>query len=102
MLSRRRWGGLAEPSGLAPGDAVVLGIPFDGGGGWRPGAPQAPRRLREISDASPAISEDGFIVPAGTFRVFDAGDVEPEPREPRSEFFARVELTARALLQSSG
>jgi agmatinase len=102
MIPRRPWGGLSEPSGLAPGDAAILGVPFDGGACWRPGAAQAPRRLRELSDTSPAISEEGHIIQPEAFRVYDAGDVEPEAGEPRGEYFARIELNARALLQSSG
>jgi len=102
MIARHPWGGLSEPTGLAPGDMAVLGIPFDGGACWRAGAAQAPRRLREISTTSPAISEDGYVIDPEAFRLYDAGDVEPEPAEPRTEFFARVELTARSLLQASG
>lgn len=102
MIARLPWGGLARPSDQVPGDVTILGVPFDGGACWRIGAAQAPRRLREISDTSPAISEDGFVVEPEAFRVYDVGDVEPEPREPRVEYFARVELAARAALQSSG
>jgi agmatinase len=101
VISRAPWGGLArEGSGAA--DVAVLGVPYDGAVSWRAGAAQAPARLREISDTSPAISEDGFVVDPGRFRVQDLGDVAPQPGDEhdprRAAYFARVEEVARAAL----
>ncbi len=100
MISRHPWGGLAVPGLEPPHDLVVLGLPYDAGACWRGGAADAPRRLREISGTSPAISEDGDIVDPALLRLRDAGDVAPEGGDgrlpetaARQAYFARVEQT---------
>jgi agmatinase len=80
MIPRHPWGGQADPASSRPADVVLLGLPYDGAASWRTGAAEAPRRLREISHTSPAISEDGHVVDPGRFLVRDAGDV-PAPRD---------------------
>lgn len=72
----------------------MLGVPWDGSVGWRPGAAEAPRRLRQISHTSPAISEDGFAIEPARFRVRDLGDVGPQIEEDVLHYFDRVEKTA--------
>src|SRR3989449_3701367 len=95
MISRAQWGGLALPNLELPHDVVILGLPFDGGACWRAGAAEAPRRLREISASSPAVSEEGHAVDPGRLRVRDAGDIAPEPGTTgdtaRQAYFSRVE-----------
>ncbi len=104
MLSRHPWGGLADPALPPPSDVVILGLPYDGAACWRPGASQAPRRLREISTSSPAISEEGYVVDASLLRVRDLGDIVPDAtaggasgsgpaaaEAGRAEYFNRVE-----------
>jgi len=95
MISRPPWGGLALPNLDLPHDVVILGLPFDGGACWRPGAADAPRRLREISGTSPAVSEEGHPVDPARLRVRDAGDIAPEPGTTgdtaRQAYFSRVE-----------
>jgi agmatinase len=99
MISRHPWGGLADPDGHGPADVVILGLPYEGGACWRGGSAEAPRRLREISASSPAISETGFVIDAEMLRVIDAGDVIPDHAgsaddAARRRYFARVEETA--------
>ena len=95
MITRPPWGGLALPDLELPHDVVILGLPFDAGACWRAGSAEAPRRLREISATSPAISEEGQAVDPGRLRVRDAGDIAPETGatdEPaRRVYFSRVE-----------
>ncbi|MEK7798939.1 MAG: arginase family protein [Acidobacteriota bacterium] len=108
MISRHPWGGLAVPGLELPHDVVILGLPYEAGACWRGGASAAPRRLREISGSSPAISEDGYVVDPALLRLRDAGDIEPAdngvrpatgaaaPGGPatdaaRQAYFARVE-----------
>jgi arginase family enzyme len=79
MIPRHPWGGLADPALNSPADLLILGLPWEGGACWRGGASEAPRRLRAISNSSPAISESGTIVTPDILRVLDLGDVEPEP-----------------------
>src|SRR3989454_11714022 len=95
MIPRPTWGGLALPNLDLPHDVVILGLPFDGGACWRSGAAEAPRRLREISASSPAISEEGHAVDPGRLRVRDAGDIAPEGESTgdatRQAYFSRIE-----------
>ncbi|HEU4400508.1 MAG TPA: arginase family protein [Candidatus Polarisedimenticolia bacterium] len=95
MIKRHPWGGLADPALPLPSDVAILGLPYDGGACWRGGAAEAPRRLRDISNTSPAISEEGYVVDQTLLRVRDLGDVAPnpgaDPETVRKEYFARVE-----------
>jgi agmatinase len=95
MIPRHPWGGLAVPNLDLPHDVVILGLPFDGAACWRAGAAEAPRRLRDISATSPAISEEGYVVGPGVLRVRDAGDLPPEgaaaDEASRQAYFTRVE-----------
>ena len=95
MISRAPWGGLALPNLELPHDVVILGLPFEGGVCWRGGTAEAPRRLREISASSPAVSEVGLPVDPGGLRIRDAGDITPEEAPPgdaaRRAYFSRVE-----------
>jgi agmatinase len=79
----------------------VLGIPFDGAGGFRSGARWAPRALREAS-LRYAPPPDGFVdletgrtLLAGT-TVADTGDVELPSLED-ALVRERIEAAARAL-----
>jgi agmatinase len=98
LIARAPWGGLAGEADR-PADVVVLGVPWDGSACWRDGAAEAPRRLREISHTSPAVSGEGQWVDPARFRVRDAGDVAVDGAAA-PDYFARVEATARALLAS--
>ena len=94
MITRPAWGGLADREADSP-QLAILGVPYDGAVSWRPGAAQAPGRLRAISATSPAIAEDGSVVDPRAFRVRDLGDVVTAASEPREDYFARVEAAAR-------
>ena len=98
MIRRHPWGGLADPALPLPSDVTILGLPYDGAACYRKGAAEAPRRLREISGSSPAISEEGYVVDPSLLRVRDLGDVAPgaadaggDPEAARRDYFARVE-----------
>jgi agmatinase len=100
MIPRAPWGGLADDRPEPPW-LTLLGVPWDGSVGWRPGAAEAPRRLRQISHTSPAISEDGFTLDPARFRVRDLGDIGPQIEEQVLRYFERVEKTARAVLSAA-
>ncbi len=95
MIRRHPWGDLADPNLPPPSDVAILGLPFEGGACWRGGAAEAPRRLREISDSSPAISEEGYIVEPSILKVKDLGDIVPVAGDSedavREDFFTRTE-----------
>lgn len=100
MIARAPWGGLCDERAGEPWLAV-LGVPWDGGVGWRPGAADAPRRLRQISHTSPAISEDGFALDPARFLVRDLGDLGPQVEESVLHYFGRVEKAAREALSAA-
>jgi agmatinase len=110
MLQRHPWGDLAPPAGAPGADVTILGIPYDGAVCFRAGAAEAPARLRAISNCSAAVSEDGYVVEPGRFRVRDAGDVEP-PRDgsgaidgseaARAAYFERVQGAATRAMAGS-
>ena len=96
MIKRHPWGGLAEPELPPPHDVVILGLPYDGAACWRGGAAEAPGRLREISNTSPSIAEDGYVVEPALLRVHDMGDIVPDAPggsddRARQAYFGRVE-----------
>jgi agmatinase len=98
VIARARWGGLAAET--ARPHVVLLGLPWDGSVSWRTGAAEAPRRLREISNTSPAISGEGEIVDPTRFAVRDAGDL-PSDGAPAAAYFDRVERAVRGLVASA-
>jgi agmatinase len=108
MIPRHPWGGLADPDATAPARVAVLGLPYDGAACWRPGAALAPRRLREISNTSPAVSEEGFVIDAATLPVRDLGDVAPESvpgasvtQSGQEAYFAKVQGIVRDAFTSA-
>jgi len=110
LIARDPWGGLAGPEPVGRSDLFVLGLPYDGSACWRQGAAEAPVRLREISATSPAVSEDGYAVDPGSFRVVDLGDVAPRAADlaeelgdaARRDYFSRVERAAADALHAGG
>ena len=105
MIFRHPWGDLADPAGSGRADVTVLGVPYDGGAGFRAGAAEAPARLRAISNSSALVSEEGYVVDKSRFHIRDAGDVPP-PRDggggqdasetARVAYFEQVQVKAQA------
>ena len=83
------WCGLNRPDmDSVDADAVIFGIPFDGGASYRAGAAQAPDMLRANTLQSTPCTErlDYF----DTFNVVDAGNF-PLTMENREEVFADIQ-----------
>lgn len=99
MIPRAAWGGLAI-EGARP-RLALLGVAWDGSVSWRPGAAEAPKRLRLISNTSPAIAEDGIAVDPARFGVRDLGDLSPQVEEPVERYFGRVETEVRRALAAT-
>jgi len=96
VLERPAWGGLAVAEG-EPHRVAILGLPYDGSACWRTGAADAPRRLREISATSPAVSELGHFVEPARLGVRDLGDLGPlEPAAAEAAEAAHREYLERA------
>jgi agmatinase len=94
MITRAPWGGLATGA-KGPPDVLILGVPYDGSACWRAGAAEAPRRLREISATSPAVSEMGELIDPDGFLVRDLGDVAVEGNPTPEAYFPAVQRAAR-------
>ena len=79
-------------------DVAVLGVPFDAGVSYRPGARFGPAHVRESSRLlrphNPAVDVDPFA----SQQVVDAGDVAVNPFDIETAI-AQVEAGARALLE---
>ena len=73
MRDRQPWFDLHDDSCEQP-DVSVLGLPYDGGVGFRAGAAAAPERLRQISRTSDPITRRGRNLRG--LRLRDYGDVE--------------------------
>jgi agmatinase len=91
-----------------PADWVVLGVPFDGGVTFRPGARFGPRAIREQSQYLKHFSiEHGVDVP-GVLSLADAGDAPVNPYDVRATLdgviahAATLGTKARKLLMLGG
>ncbi len=73
MRDRQSWFDLHDDSCEQP-DVSVLGLPYDGGVGFRAGAAAAPERMRQISRTSDPITRRGRNLRG--LRLRDFGDVE--------------------------
>ncbi len=85
----------------AAGKAAVLGVPYDLGVGYRPGARFGPRAVREASTRLGPLGTDGFFhIESGRRRlagvaVVDAGDVDVLRTQPEASLDAIEEAVAR-------
>lgn len=91
----RTWFGLNRPHLKEEDvDAVLFGIPYDGGVSYRGGTAQAPDFLRANTlHATPCTERLEWF---GDFSVYDAGNFISEDR---SEFFARVKDYVTSLVK---
>ena len=90
------WFGLNKPDRkIEDVDAVIFGIPYDGGVSYRGGAKEAPDMLRANTDhATPCSERLGFFK---DFTVLDAGNFEGEDRD---QIFSEVQEFVRGLVAS--
>jgi len=90
------WCGLNRPEmSEKDADAVIFGIPFDGGVSYRGGAAQAPDLLRANTKSSTPCTErlDFF----SDFNIVDAGNFKDEDRE---KMFAEVQEYVAGLVKA--
>lgn len=89
------WFGLNKPEKTEKDvDAVIFGIPFDGGVSYRGGAAHAPDLLRANTDhATPCTERLDFFK---DFEVLDAGNFQGEDRD---EIFSEVEAYVKSLVE---
>src|SRR3954453_7142772 len=65
-----------DPRGL---DVAIVGVPFDGGTSYRPGARLGPREIRSQSSLIRSYSYFQKVAPFDLLNVADVGDVDPPP-----------------------
>ena len=93
-LKPETWFGLNKPDAKATDvDAVIFGIPYDGGVSYRGGAAQAPDLLRANTDhATPCTERLDYF---DDFAVLDAGNFEGTRDEAFAEVQEYVEMLVR-------
>ena len=65
-----------DPRGL---DVALVGVPYDGGTSYRPGARLGPREIRAQSSLIRSYSYFQKVAPFEALNVADVGDVDPPP-----------------------
>src|SRR5258708_2637699 len=65
-----------DPRGL---DVAIVGVPYDGGTSYRPGARLAPREVRAQSSLIRAYSYFHDVAPLDRLNVADIGDIDAPP-----------------------
>ena len=102
-----RFSGLATFARLPPSDQVdrwdigVVGVPFDGGTSYRPGARFGPSAVRQGSRLLRPYNPALEALPSELAQVVDAGDIACTPFSAE-EAVAQIEAGADALLQGGG
>jgi agmatinase len=79
-------------------DAAILGVPFDSGVSYRPGARFGPSHIRESSRLLRPYNPAVQAAPFATQQVVDAGDLAVNPFSI-DEAISTIERGARALLE---
>jgi agmatinase len=82
-------------------DVAVLGVPFDSGVSYRPGARFGPGHIRESSRLLRPYNPAAGVSPFAVQQVADAGDVAVNPYRI-DEAIAAIEAAARELLTGAG
>jgi agmatinase len=82
-------------------DVAVLGIPFDSGVSYRPGARFGPAHIRESSRLLRPYNPAQRVSPFAAQQVADAGDIAVNPFSI-DEAIATIERAARSLLEQVG
>lgn len=77
-------------------DVVVVGVPFDAGVSYRPGARFGPAHVREASRLLRPYNPTQDIEPFGVQQVVDAGDIVANPFNI-AEAVEQIEVAARSL-----
>ncbi len=82
-------------------DIAVVGVPFDGGTSYRPGARFGPAAVRQGSRLLRPYNPAADALPFELAQVVDAGDIACTPFSAE-EAVAQIEAGAAALLESGG
>jgi agmatinase len=80
-------------------DIAIVGVPFDSGVSYRPGARFGPTHVREASRLLRPYNPVQRVAPFHIQQVADAGDISANPFDIQ-EAVAQIEASARALTQT--
>jgi agmatinase len=86
---------------VAQADVAVVGVPFDSGVSYRPGARFGPNHIRESSRLLRPYNPALQVAPFGSQQVVDAGDLAVNPFSI-DEAISAIERGARDLLERVG
>ena len=89
---------LPGPDEVSDIDVAVVGVPFDSGVSYRPGARFGPSHIRQSSRLLRPYNPASDVLPFGDHQVVDVGDIACNPFDI-AEAVAAVEGGARALLE---
>jgi agmatinase len=78
-------------------DVVVVGVPYDSGVSYRPGARFGPAHVRQSSRLLRPFNPELGIAPFGVHQVVDAGDITCNPYDIGAAI-SQVEVAARQLM----
>ncbi len=81
-------------------DVAIVGVPFDSGVSYRPGARFGPIAVRQASRLLRGYHPGLDVMPFASQQVVDAGDISCTPFDI-SEAITQIETGAKALLRSS-
>src|SRR5947209_3380700 len=70
---------LPHTDDLAGVDVAIVGVPYDGGTSYRPGARLGPREVRHQSSLIRTYNSFQKVAPFDRLNVADTGDVDPPP-----------------------
>src|SRR5215468_6059044 len=70
---------LPEPDAVSDVDIAIVGVPFDSGVSYRPGARFGPAHIRQSSKLLRPYNPAQEIEPFGIQQVVDAGDIACNP-----------------------
>jgi len=93
MIPRSHWFGLDRQLDPCDSDVTILGVPFDGACCYRPGAAEAPDRLRELSRTAPAVTETGALLEG--LNLADLGNLKSGGNT--RDYFRAIEMWVSAL-----
>jgi len=89
-------------------DIAIVGVPFDGGTTFRPGARHGPREIRNMSTLMRRVHHATRIAPYELCRVGDHGDTPvnpvnlPDSLKRIEDFYARVHAAGAVPLSAGG
>lgn len=92
---------LPRPDEVSDVDVAVVGVPFDAGVSYRPGARFGPAHVRESSRLLRPYNPAADVSPFAAQQVVDAGDIAANPFDIE-EALGQIERGARALMERAG